>query len=479
MKKWTESLIPRRSVLTGSVAAVLWKQFEPAARAQAAANRSKTVRDFGAAGDGEIDDTAAFQRAVDSATGGIRLTKGQYRITKPIRVLLDETGYASIVGDGTATVIMAGEGPAFHIIGTHDGTAAPQTVRDNIWANQRMPLIDGFEIRGEHPKAQGIVAEGTMHAIFSRLLIRRVSDGIVLRGRNRNVIISECQIYHNRGVGILLDRVNLHQINISNSHISYNGGGGVVVRRSEVRNLQIGTSDIEGNMDPDGPPTANVLIDAREGSVREGAITGCTLQHTHEAPGSANIRFLGRSAEPIKIGYFSISDNALSDVAVNVHLKYVRGVSITGNSFWKGFEHNLLVEGSSNIVVGPNLFDRNPDYRPADSRNGLLFIDSADSTLTGLHINRALDPEAALTLRRCKRFNVTNSMILDSANVGLLLDDVEHVRVSDTVIRNDREDAGEFVAIRLTRGRENVISGNVFKGAVEIAAGTADAEGNH
>ena len=478
MKSPAESLVARRMLLSGSVAALLWKQCESVARAQTEGDSSKTVRDFGAAGDGEADDTAALQRAVDSSTDGVRLTKGVYRITKPVRVALDDVGYTSITGDGTATVVMAGEGPAFHIIGTHGGTAAPDTVKDNVWAKQRMPLIDGFEIRGEHPKSQGIVAEGTMNAIFSRLLIRRASDGIVLTGRNRNVIISECQIYHNRGVGILLDRLNLHQINISNSHISYNGGGGVVVRRSEVRNLQIGTSDIEANMDPAGPPTANVLIDAREGSVREGAITGCTLQHAHEAPGSANIRFIGRAEEPIKIGYFSISDNALSDVAVNVHLKYVRGVSISGNSFWKGFEHNLLVEGSSNIVVGPNTFDRNPDYRPADSRDGLLFVDSADSTLTGLHINHVLDPEAALTLRRCKRFNVTNSMILDSANVGLLLDDVEHVRVSDTVIRNGREDAGDFVAIRLTRGRQNVISGNVFAGKVDIAPGAANAEGN-
>jgi hypothetical protein len=62
--------------------------------------------------------------------------------------------------------------------------------------------------------------------------------------------------------------------------------------------------------------------------------------------------------------------------------------------------------------------------------------------------------------------------------VGLLLDDVEHVRVSDVVIRNDREDAGDFVAIRVTGGRENVISDNVFAGEVDIAPGTANVEGN-
>ena len=447
--------------------------------ALAASEAPKGIRDLGAVGDGAADDTDALQRAVDSGLGDIRLPRGQYRLTKTIVINLDRVGYTSIVGDGTATLIMAGEGPALRFIGTHGGTADPKTVKSNVWQRQRTPLADGFEIRGEHPKAQGIVAEGTMQAVFSRLLIRGVSDGIVLTRRNRNVIISECHVYHNRGVGVLLDQVNLHQISISNSHISYNGGGGVVVRRSEVRNLQIGTCDIEGNMDPDGPPTANVLLDAREGTIREGAIVGSTLQHTHEAPGSANIRFVGRGPdEPQKIGHFSISDNALSDVAVNVHLKYVRGVSIMGNSFWKGFEHNLLVEGSSNIVVGPNVFDRNPDYRPYDSRNSLLFVDSEDCTLNGLHINHVKGAEAALTLRRCRRFNLTNSMVLNFETVGLLLDDVQDVRVSDCVIRDDRPESKDPIAIRVTGGRGNTIVDNLLAGTIEVAAGSAHLEGN-
>ena len=447
--------------------------------ALAASETPKTVRDFGAVGDGVADDTEALQRAVDSGVGEVHLPRGQYRLTRTIVIELDRVGYTSIAGEGTATLIMAGAGPALRFIGTHGGTADPKTVKPNVWQRQRTPLADGFEIRGEHPKAQGIVAEGTMQAVFSRLLIRELSDGIFLTRRNRNVIISECHVYHNRGVGVLLDQVNLHQINISNSHISYNGGGGVVVRRSEVHNLQIGTCDIEANMDPEGPPTANVLLDAREGTIREGAITGSTLQHTHEAPGSANIRLLGRGpSEPQKVGYFSISDNALSDVAVNVHLKYARGVSITGNSFWKGYEHNLLVEGSSNIVVGPNLFDRNPDYRPHESRNSLLFVDSEDCTLTGLHINHVKAAEAALTLRRCRRFNLTNSMILNSENLGLLLDEAEDVRVSDCVIRDDRPESADVVALRVTGGTGNTIVDNLLAGTVEVSEGSADLQGN-
>jgi hypothetical protein len=451
------------------VATGLWIVAEP----------PKTVRDFGAAGDGKTDDAAAIQKAVDSGGGDVLLPRGKYRITKTIVIDLDRAGPVSVRGDGTASLVMAGPGPALLVTGTHGGTAAPASVKENVWQRQRTPTLDGFEIVGEHPQSIGVRLEGTMQATLTRLVVRRALHGIVLTRRNRNVIISECHLYDNRGVGVLLEKVNLHQINITNSHISYNGGGGVVVRESEVRNLQIGTCDIESNMAPDGPPTANVLLDARAGTVREGAIVGCTLQHNHEAAGSANVRFLGKSAaEPMKVGYFSIANNALSDVAVNIHLKYARGVSIVGNSFWKGFEHDLLVEGSSNIVVGPNVFDRNPDYQPADSRNGILFTDSSDCTLNGLHINNTLKADAALVLRRCRRFNIANATILNADNAGMLLDDVEQVRVSDCLIRDDRPDVTSPVALRLRRGRGNLIVDNLLGGKLEVAEGAARVEGN-
>jgi hypothetical protein len=267
------------------------------ARVHAAGEDTKSVGDFGAVGDGKTDDTAAFQRAAESGVGTIRLPRGRYRITKPIVIDLDRVGPTSVVGDGTATLIMAGPGPALKLIGTHRGTANPRTVKENVWERQRMPLLDGFEIVGAHPEAVGIRLEGSMQAVLTRLVIRRALHGIHLTGLNRNVIISECHIYENRGIGVFLEKVNLHQINVTGSHISYNGGGGVVVRESQVRNLQIGTCDIEGNMAVGGPPTANVLLDTRVGSVREGAIVGCTLQHKPRGGGLGEHSHAGAQCE--------------------------------------------------------------------------------------------------------------------------------------------------------------------------------------
>lgn len=399
--------------------------FSAAARAS-----RKELADFGVTGDGKADDGAAIQKAVDSGLGEIRLWRGRFRFAKPVTIDLDRVGPTSISGGGAATVVMAGAGPAFRFIGTHAGSAAPATVKPKVWARQRAPMVDGVEIAGEHPEASGVQLEGLMQPTLTRLLIRQTKHGIYLTGRNRNVTIADCHVYENRGAGILLENLNLHQINISGCHISYNLAGGIVIRKSEVRNIQIGTCDIEANQDRKGPATANVLFDAREGSILEGAITGCTVQHAHEAPGSANIRFLGHSAaDANKIGHLIVANNALSDVAVNIHVRYARGVIVSANTFWKGYQHHMLVEGSSNTVVGVNNMDRNPDYGADDARDDVVFTDSTDSTISGLHINRAGGPGPALILRRCRRFQLANVTILDAGEKPLLLDSSSDVQI--------------------------------------------------
>lgn len=436
---------------------------------EAPAGPRTTVRDFGAVGDGKVDDTEAVRRAVAAGTGVLKFPRGTYRLTEPVVIDLDRVGPLSIIGEGGATISMAGPGPAFRLVGSHEGTASPGTVKDVVWTRERMPTVDGIVIVGAHPEASGIEATGTMKAIFTRVLVRKALHGIRLFNRNRNVIISECHLYENRGVGIFLDDVNLHQINITNCHVSYNGGGGIVVRGGNVRNIHIGTCDIEGNMAPEGPPTANVFIDVRDGSVREGAIVGCTIQHTANAPESANVRLLGRSAEePHKVGHFTIADNAMSDVQYNIHLRYARGVTITGNTLWKAQSRGILVEHSSNVVIGANVMDHNPDYRPR-SKDGVAFVDSQDCTVTGLHVNDTRNGEAGLVLRRCRRFNVTDCMLLNCEGMGMLLDDVEAVRVSDCVIRGTGTSG---VALRLTKGKGNRILDNDADGRIEIAPGS-------
>ncbi len=405
---------------------------------------------FRLVGDGMTDETRTIQQLVDSSAGQIHFPKGIYRITRPILIDLKKVSHTSISGGGVARIVMDGPGPAFRFVGTHDGTANPSTFSREVWNREHSPMVDGIDIVGHHPDASGISASGTMQLTVSRVVVRECLHGIHLSGRNRNVTLSECHLYDNHGIGVFLDELNLHQINIANCHISYNDGGGVVSRKSEIRNLQIGTCDIEGNMGGAGSqPTANVLLDSTDSSIGEVAIVGCTIQHSHDAPESANIRFNGLSTkrpftEEQRHGNITIADNVLSDVEVNVVIQNARGVTISGNTMWKGYTSNLIVDGCQNVVVTGNVFDRNPRYHYGDGASaklGLYFVDSTDCTITGNHLSGVVHGDAAMVVRRCNRFNITGCTILDYGRCGLMLDQVANSRISDCLIRDDREEA--------------------------------------
>jgi hypothetical protein len=462
-------------------------QGDPASRRARIGPRG--VVDFGATGDGKTDDTEAIQRAVEQGNGQVHFPTGVYRLTRPVLVDLDRTGFTTLDGNGTARVLMAGAGPAFRFVGTHEGTADPASVQANVWERQRAPQIVGLEIVGDHPEACGIEAAGTMQLTITRLIVRKALHAIHLTRRNRNIVISDSHLYENRGIGVFYDDVDLHQSNIVGCHISYNAGGGVVSKGGNVRNIHIGTCDIESNQAPGAPATANVLIDC-SGSVSgtgEVAITGCTLQHNNPSPDSANIRILGRSnpsrtGAVVREGNVTITGNVLSDVKVNVHLKDCRGVVLEGNTFWQGYTYNLLVEDCTNLVIGPNNFDRNPRYdygNTQDANNPLVLRNVSDCTIIGLHVTNVWRSPAGLLIEHSRRINLTNCTILDCDGVGLLLRDVSDSRISGCLIRDDRpghadtfpmlfEDCGGILASdNLVRGPIGSPEGVKLQGNVE------------
>jgi hypothetical protein len=204
-----------------------------------------------------------------------------------------------------------------------------------------------------------------------------------------------------------------------------------------------------------------VLIDCTGSAYGTGevAITGCTIQHNSPSPESANIRIVGRS-EPtaeqgvVREGHVTITGNVLSDVQVNVHLRECRGVILTGNTFWMGYRHNLLVEDCSNIVIGPNIFDRNPRYAYGNSleaKNSVVVRRSEDCTLSGLHITNVWKDTAGLRIEDCRRLNVTGCTILDCDGAGLLLENVSDSRVSSCLVRDDRR-AANSVPVKVVGG---------------------------
>ncbi len=415
--------------------------------------------DFGAAGDGVTDDTAPLQHAIDEGVGELVIPRGDYRITQPIVVNLAATGRTSIRGEGgTCRILMQGKGPAFSFVGTHNGSADPKSFQASAWTHERMPMVSTLEIVGEHAEADGIQIEGVMQPVITGVLLRKLRHGIRITGRARNVLISHCQIYHNLGVGIYLDGVNLHQTIISASHISYCRLGGIRIERSEIRNLQITGNDIEYNNNAshqvpnaDEVPTAEIWLDASEGSIREGTICSNTIQATY-SPNGANIRLIGQPQEAnAKVGMIAITGNLIGSQWNNIHISAAQGVTISGNTVYSGHNRNLLLEDCSQMVVGNNSFGHNADYGvDKELCTGVTFRNCRDSIFNGnvlqdCQSGRHLFPtapelqrEALLELYDCRNIIVSSNQILDSAPYGIRLANCTDITINTTVVTDRR-----------------------------------------
>ena len=193
--------------------------------------------------------------------------------------------------------------------------------------------------------------------------------------------------------------------------------------------------DIESNQSPDGPPTANFLIDC-SGSTHgtgEVAIIGCTLQHNNPSPDSANIRIIGRSnpgrdGEVVREGNVAITGNVLSDVKVNVHLKDCRGVVLEGQHVLARLYAQPAGRGLHEHRPGPEQLRPQPAVQLRQHPGGEQ--PPGPPQLRGLHDRRASTSPTSGAARRaccidgCRRINLSNCTILDCDGVGLLLRDV-------------------------------------------------------
>lgn len=406
-----------------------------------------SVRDFGAHGDGQADDTAALTHALQQADGDLEFPRGDYRISRPLHVPLDVHGRLGLFGHGTARILMTGPGPALHLTGSHRKNALPANVADAVWQKQRLPTLRGLEIVGAHEEADGIRIDGVMQPTLQGLLIRRCRHGIHLVGLDRNILIADCHVYDNSGVGIFLDHLNLHQIIVHGCHISYCKQGGIVVVASEIRNFQIDSNDIEYNFDVKAPTSADILFDCREGTVREGAIVGNTIQAL-QSPNGANIRFVGTKGKSTAVGMFAISGNLIGSQETSIHLQNARGVVITGNSLYNGHRHSLLVEDSEHIVIGSNSIDHNSDYKGL-STDQVVLCNSRNVNVSDVILQHSNEPtapvEASIEVEGCENINITGCQVLGARTRGIRLRQSKVVRIAGCTIR-PREGDKEYRA---------------------------------
>jgi hypothetical protein len=410
------------------------------------------VKHFGAKGDGKTDDAEAILHAYRDGDGVLEFPPGDYVVGKTLRIEL--TKRLGIVGSaGTAKVVAIGTGPVFHLVGTHDKTADPKGFKPDVWGRERMPTAINIEIEGRNPEADGFLLEGTMQATFEGVLLRKLRHGIHVHKRARNLLVSHCHIYDCDGVGVFLDRVNIHQAIVTGSHVSYCKRGGIGVVGSEVRNFQVVGNDIEYNYEPNVPGAADVWIDstADGSSVREGTIVGNTIQ-ARISPGGANVRMVGLNAKDNhKAGMFTISNNLIGSQETNVHLSACRGVVLSGNVIYSAAKNTIHVEGSRNVVIGPHSIDHNPDYKEKELCTGVRVEKSRDVSLTGVMIHACMGGghtaaniapvrrDGLLELVDCDRVNVHGCSLLEGSPVGLFVERSRNILVTGCTIMDSRK----------------------------------------
>tara|TARA_R110000850_G_scaffold66959_10_gene148611 strand:- start:795 stop:2135 length:1341 start_codon:yes stop_codon:yes gene_type:complete len=390
------------------------------------------------------DRTNELRKLISESQGSFVPASGIYRITDTLEFSLNRKRSVVIrASDGPVTIIMDGPGPAIRVIGSHEGSASPKSFEVATW-NERMPLIDGIEIIGSHPEADGIELIQCVQPTITRVAIRWCRHAIRLSQRNRNVAIASVHLYENSGIGLFLDDVNLHQINVSNSHISYNRGGGIVVRDGNVRNLHITGCDIEANMPADDTPTmtANILLDVSNSteesrcSIAEVAITGCTIQHSSNytkddydsiAPGGANIRILGKESWPIDS--VAITGNVISDTSVLIDISRATDITLTGNTFFAPNPDFLHAKFSKRIIVNGNTFNPRQFNRPGR----LLFDDCQDCIISNCTFRRLEAEDGAIKIRNSTRFSL-NSNNLSESTSGLRIENSEEISVKNWLV---------------------------------------------
>ncbi|MCA9051395.1 MAG: right-handed parallel beta-helix repeat-containing protein [Planctomycetaceae bacterium] len=422
------------------------------------------------------DRTEDLQALIDANEGNLTLPAEKFvRITRPLIIDLQRHGAVSVRGVAGTTLIMDGPGPAIRLQGTHQGTASPKSFRPETW-NERMPLVSDLEILGAHPDADGIELFRTVEPTLTRVAVRWCRHGIHLAERNRNVQISDCHLYENSGVGVYLDNVDLHQINVCGCHISYNRQGGVVVRDGNVRNLQVSGCDIEGNMPDDETPTiaANILIDLTGSaddasrSVAEISITGCTIQHAANysgseektvAPGGSNIRLAGKAVYPIDS--VTITGNVLSDTTTNIDISYAHDIAVSANTFFAPKPNNLRVIESQRVVVSGNTFNPRQFQRPGT----ILFRNCEDCVLSSSAIHRFETLDGAVILDGCSGMTLS-ALNLSDCGSGLVL-----TNTTDTTVIGCRvtRTSADHADIRIDENSRRIqLIGNSFSGVTQV-----------
>ena len=283
-----------------------------------AAPDAADVKAFGAKGDGVADDTAAIQKAVDTAAadggGVVALPAGTY-LVKGIQL---KTG-VNLIGSGAATVLKAPPGTG-SIIAFAAGKQTGMRIADLVLDGDREKQIDGgvaLSVRG------GPLSELAVERVTFR---NNKGRAVFISGEHRDLLFRDIRIVDTDGTAI-----EIHS------------GKDIWIDRAVI--LNPGGKSNKG---------AHGIYTTYKSNVHNLSITNCRI----EGASHHNI-FLGDASEVrIENNYIHYSgriDGSGSGIQANrAYAKSMRSLLIRGNTFESSQGYAICTSGVNEFVVSGN-----------------------------------------------------------------------------------------------------------------------------
>ena len=295
------------------------------------------IKNFGAIGDGKIDDTLAFQKAAQEI-GVLRLESGKtYLISKTI--ILDLSKINGIQANN-AKILISEDIPAFHLKGNKvDGGAEPPS---NLGLEHEFSVvIDGLHVYSKNHIGTALLLDGTFGVNISNSHFYNLKSGIELINKNRNVLITENQIWDVAEYGIHYNNSNTHQSIISNNHVSY-AKVAILFENGDVHNTQMSSNDIEvGHSANNNTLSAiQVICDKLNSQFSQAQIVGNSIEdHFLAKEGIVNLYAESMDTSQIRAS----------------QVPYIGMIELVANEF-SGSSNALVLENINDLIVNGNTF---------------------------------------------------------------------------------------------------------------------------
>lgn len=462
--------VPRGEAGTGAVesneaiAQALEAQGTPANDALVKRVPQKSVRTFGAVGDGVADDTAAIQAALNSG-GTIIVPTGTYRTG---RVTLTQPG-TRLVGMGG--VLKAGTAVAGASMVLVDASAVSSVVSglrlDAAWADQTAKLV-GIQVSAEDcvvennvvrgAKGAGIVATvARFHMRDNSILgtaAQRAEFGIRVLSGNSTMdeiagVIAGNTIEYTVHAGINLGGNNVAMLGNVTKHT---GGDGIAAYSQHNYNLVV---------------SGNVILDANGHGMhlagRRLAVVGNTIETVTGGHG-VFISTNGLDTYNIDSWDVTVADNAIVGIrsaGQAIRLEYTRHATVVGNTCRDiDVSHGLWVANSRDVIVAGNQW--------SDSVSHMMRVgDCADVRISDNLISAVGDTAVALS-GTCQRVHVIDNSIRGAVRVVSAPSTCTDLRVSGN-ITSEISNASPY---SLPGSTGQFYTGQVFQGAIAPTTGT-------